>query len=88
MKDQTTNPPPKPIPMQIRILVSMMYQIKDRFEINRWMKTQDVYEAHPALFRKMGQAVERDYGLDITPTYCFKAIEIFVAGMHADSFVP
>lgn len=23
----------------------MMYQIKDWFEIKRWMKTQDVYEA-------------------------------------------
>lgn len=81
MKTRPLNPPPKPIPVQIRILLSMIYQVKDRLEIKPWMKTQDIYEAHPGLFRKMGDRVENDYGMDVTPTYHFKAIELFVAGM-------
>jgi len=88
VKKQVHEPPKKPLPIQIRLALSMLYQVKDRLEIKRWMKTQDIFEAHSKLFRSISTAIERDYNYAISVQQQLGAIELFMAGFNKDDILP
>jgi hypothetical protein len=87
VKKQVYETPKKPLAIQIRLALSMLYQVKDKLEIKNWMNTQDIFEAHSKLFRAIGTAIERDYNYAISVQQQLKAIELLMAGYNTNDIL-
>lgn len=88
VKKQVYEPPKKPLAIEIRIALSMLYQVKDRLEIKKWMQPQDIFEAHSKLFKSISTACERDYNYSISVQQQIKVIELLLVGYNKDDILP
>lgn len=87
MKKQTLQPPPKPLAIETRVVLSMVYQVKDRLEIKKWMTHQDIFEAHSWLFKRIEIACYDDYRLAVSVQHHVKAIELLLIGFNPDDIL-
>jgi hypothetical protein len=87
VKKQVYTTPPKPLAIQVRLALSMLYQVKDRLEIRKWMQPQDIFEAHSKLFKAIRTAIERDYNYGISVQQQIKAIELLLVGFNKDDIM-
>lgn len=88
MANQGYKPIAKPLAIETRLVLSMLYQIKSRLEIKRWMKPQDIYEAHRRYFEQIEDRCKRDYGHPAGATNHLKAIEILMEGFNPTDILP
>jgi hypothetical protein len=84
MAQQSYKPIPRPLPIETRLVLSMLYQVKDRMEIKKWMNSQDIYQAHRMIFDRIAAACRNDYGHPVTVTNHLRAIEILMEGFNKD----
>lgn len=82
MAKQIYKPKPKPLAIESKVVLSMLYQVKDRHEIKNWMTPQDIFEGHQMLFLKIEIACQDDYNLGVTSTNHIKAIELQLLGFN------
>ncbi|KAA6441440.1 hypothetical protein FEM33_01525 [Dyadobacter flavalbus] len=87
VKKQVYAAPKKPIPIQIRLALSMLYQVKDMLEIKKWMSTQDIFEAHSKIFRRISASIQHDYNYAISVQQQLNAIELLMAGFNKDDIL-
>jgi hypothetical protein len=78
---------PRPLAIETRLVLSMLYQVKDRLEIKRWMKPQDIIEAHQNIFKRIDKACSADYGHPATPMHHLKAVELLMEGFNREDIL-
>jgi len=78
---------PRPLAIETRLVLSMLYQVKDRLEIKRWMKPQDIIEAHQKIFKRIDQTCRDDYGHQTTPMHHLKAVELLLVGFNREDIL-
>ena len=46
----------RPVSIESRILFSMLYKVKHKLKIEKWMTSEDILEANPMIFDRMESA--------------------------------
>jgi uncharacterized MAPEG superfamily protein len=87
MKVRELKPSQKRLNIEVRLVLSMLYQVKDRLEIKRWMQPQDIFDAHRTLFERIQKACREDYAHEAYPMHCVKAIELLMVGYNQEDIL-
>jgi hypothetical protein len=81
------HPSQKRLNIEVRLVLSMLYQVKDSLEIKRWMQPQDIFDAHRTLFEHIQKACREDYSYSVYSMQCVKAIELLLVGFNEDDIM-
>lgn len=74
--------PLTPLPIQVRLSLSMIFQAKDKLKLDKWMTAKNVVDANPRIFGRITIVIERDYGFPVQASMHWKAVEIYLIGMN------
>ena len=80
--DKTT--PPVPKPLQTLLALSLLFQVKDKLTFQQWMVAREIVDANEFIFKRIAQAILRDYNLEVTRKHLHEAVVMLLVGLKID----
>ena len=82
-KDRNVKPL-KTRPAQVLIALAMVFQVKDRIKMERWMVSREIVHANPHIFTRIKLVIERDYNYDVELMHLYEAVSMYLTVMKID----
>lgn len=74
--------PLRPITIQTRLALSMLYQVKSKLKYNHRMSANDLIDANPHIIDRIKMAIEMDYAITCTEENIRNAAQMLIMGMR------